>query len=221
MDPKLLEILKKSKAVEQKTNSVYGKSGGPNTHGGSKIGSTGGLMEQVSSMDGTQLVSAEEAGVNGTMENSAPPTERVDSSNPQYKDRVKNSKLPPAVAEAMLKNPIPQGSASGVDIFEEDVRELNSDYGKIKVEDEDPNVYSDGDEYDFMTEQRHTPKPRRQSSGGGMTGVSEAQVKKMIAEEISKVLPKVVEKYFDNKVIKENTRLMKVLLKESRNKKIT
>jgi hypothetical protein len=51
------------------------------------------------------------------------------------------------------------------------------------------------------------------------TGISQAQIKKMIAEEIARVLPKVVEKYFDNKVIKENTRLMKVLLKESRSRK--
>jgi hypothetical protein len=229
MDPKLLAILKKSKAVEAKTNAVYGKSGGPNTHGGSKIRSAGGLMDQIGSIDGTQLVTAEEAGVSGggnmMMENTTPATKRLDAGNPMYEERVKNSGLPSAVVEAMLKNPIPQASFGGgsVNVTEDDIRELNPNYGKIMVEEEDPQVYSDGDEYDFMTEQRHTPRPRRQvqtpTSGGVATGISQAQIKKMIAEEIARVLPKVVEKYFDNKVIKENTRLMKVLLKESRSRK--
>lgn len=231
MDPKLLEILKRSKAVEAKTNAVYGESGGPNTHGGSKIRSAGGLMDQIGSIDGTQLVTAEEAGVsnsgNAVMESSVPAAQRVDATDPRYEDRVKNSGLPSAVAEAMLKNPIPQGSIHGgsVDITEDDIRELNP--GRINTIDEDPNVYSDDDEYDFMTEQRHTPtkkqprtrQPQVNPKQMGIGGVSEKQVKKMIAEEIARVLPKVVEKYFDNKVIKENTRLMKVLLKESRSRK--
>jgi hypothetical protein len=234
MDPKLLAILKKSKAVEAKTNAVYGESGGPNTHGGSKIRSAGGLMDQIGGIDGTALLTAEEAGVssggggNMMMETSAPATKRLDSTNPMYEERVKNSGLPSAVAEAMLKTPIPQPSfgGAGVNVTEDDIRELNPNYGKVMVEDEDPYYYSDEDEHD-LTEQRHVPtrrepKTRRTQVNPkqvGGSGISEKQLKRMIAEEIARVLPNVVEKYFDNKIIKENTRLMKVLLKESRGRK--
>jgi len=226
MDPKLLAILKKSKAVEAKTNAVYGESGGPGTHGGSKInrGSNGGIYDQIASIDGTALITAEEAGVSGghqqLVETPTAVAQPVSSANPHYEDRVKNSGLPPAVAEAMLKTPIPQGSMSGVgDVTEDDIRELNPNYGKVQTEDYE--VYSDDDEYDFMTEQRHQPKPRRRvvreqqvpSKQIGGNGISEKQIKRMIAEEIAKVLPKVVENYFDKKVIKENMKLMKYVIK--------
>lgn len=223
MDPKLLAILKKSKAVEAKTNAVYGSSGGPNTHGKP---STGGLMEQMSGMDGTALLTAEEAGMGGGG-STATATPRADVTNPQYEEKVKNSGLPAAVAEAMLKNPIPQGGGVS-DVTADDIRELNPNYGKTQVE-EDYGTYSDEDEHDFMTEQtRHTPKPRtrprvretqvpNKQVGGG--GISEKQIKRMIAEEIAKVLPRVVENYFDKKVIKENMKLMKYVIKSQQTTK--
>jgi hypothetical protein len=222
MDPKLLAILKKSKAVEAKTNAVYGNSGGPNTHGGSKT-SAGGLMNQIGGIDGTALLTAEEAGMNGGGQTVS--ASRVDATNPHYEERVKNSGLPAAVAEAMLKNPIPQ--AGGVsDVTADDIRELNPNYGKTQVE-EDYGVYSDEDEHVFMTEQsRHQPKPRPRTRERqvptkqvGGSGISEKQIKRMIAEEIAKVLPRVVENYFDKKVIKENMKLMKYVIKSQQSTK--
>ena len=49
MDPKLLAILKKSKAIEQATNQIYGGVGGP-SGGGKKSTTSGGVYDQ---LDGT------------------------------------------------------------------------------------------------------------------------------------------------------------------------
>lgn len=208
MDPKLLEILKKSKRVQNATDAKYGETGAPT--GGSKKASSA-LYEE---LDGTGLLTAEQAGVQGGM-TSSPMADRVSVDNENYSTMVKNSKLPPAVAQAMLKNPIPQPDVVGA-VSADDIRELNPNHGQPVVEE-----YSDEDEHDYMTEQRHVNRPQqtkqprvkaKQVSGG----ISEAKVKKMIANEIAKVLPKVIENYFDKKVIQENTKLMKYVIKNSR-----
>jgi hypothetical protein len=201
MDPRLLEVLKKAKQVDKAAEKF--------DSGTTKKSNTSGLMEQ---MDGHQLISAEQMSSMGgnVMSNTAPAVSRADVNSPDYENKVKNSKLPPAVAKAMLKTPIPQPDAVSTNISEDDIREINPNYGKNVMEE-----YSDNDEHDFMTEQRHTPKSRvvEQPNRGG--GISEAQVRKMIAEEISRALPKILESYFDKKIIKENMKIMKYVIKNS------
>jgi ribosomal protein L22 len=218
MDPKLLAILKKSKQVENATNQKYGKSGGPKTHGGNG----GGLFEQI---DGGSLISAEEAMHRGAGNLSEATTAKAVSGtyaagSEEYTQAVDNSNLPPAIREAMKKNPIPQADTSSVlsNVTQSDIDEIRG----VQVEETIP--YSEGDEVDFVTETRHTPKrrvnetvqPRMTQSTGG---VSESQIKKMIAEEIARVLPNVIENYFDKKVIKENMKLMKYVIKSQYNKR--
>ena len=41
--------------------------------------------------------------------------------------------------------------------------------------------------------------------------VENSQIRKMIAEEIAKALPSIVEKYFDKKMIQENIEVLKAL----------
>ena len=41
-------------------------------------------------------------------------------------------------------------------------------------------------------------------------------MRKMIAEEIAKVLPSIVEKYFDKKLIQENVKILKSLKVKAR-----
>lgn len=207
MDPKLLAILKKSKAVEQATNQIYGGTGS----GGEKRKPTngGGLYDQ---LDGTGLLTAEQAGMGTTVS----AVERADVTSDNYTTLVTNSKLPAAIAQAMIKNPIPQPNmVSSVD--EDTIRELNPNYGKKEVYEE----YSEEDEHDYLTEQRHETKPVRQQSVVRQTsGISEGQIRKLIAKEIARVLPKVVENYFDRELVKENTRVMKYMIKTQGRKTI-
>lgn len=124
-------------------------------------------------------------------------TVNVDS--PEYKNRVLESKLPPEIQKVMLENPIQQPEVTdGFGVSEEAIKQLNPNYGKNVNTNTQPTI---------IREEVNT------------TNINEGQIRKIIAEELTKVLPSIVEKYFDNKVIKENTRLMKVLLKESRERK--
>ena len=82
--------------------------------------------------------------------------------------------------------------------------------------------YSDGDEHDFMKETRHRSTPTNTVNHqitDNVSNLSESQIRKMIGEELAKVLPRIVENYFDKKVIKENMKVMKYVIKNSQTKK--
>ena len=86
-------------------------------------------------------------------------------------------------------------------------------------------MYDEGDERDFYQhpiQPQVAPReiPRTQPHVVETTDLGEGEIRKMIAQEISKALPSVLENYFNNKIIKENTRLMKVLLKSTKGKTI-
>ncbi len=56
-----------------------------------------------------------------------------------------------------------------------------------------------------MTEQRHSPRANKQETNISSNG----NIRGMIAEEIAKALPSIIEKYFDKKMIQENINLLK------------
>jgi hypothetical protein len=185
MNEKLLEVLKKAKAVEARTNAQYGKVGGPKNKTNS-----GGLFDDMGGEHGLEL-------------NEYPSMEQPQQN---YEQAVKKSKLPPAIAEAMLKTPINHQQS----IPQEYIDELKS----VNPQEDTP-YYSEEDETnDFKAKQKNN-RTHRQTQNG--VNINEEQIRVMIAQEISKALPKILENYFDKKIIKENTRLLKALLTD-RNK---
>jgi len=116
---------------------------------------------------------------------------KISIDSPQYKEQIKKSKLPPEIQKAMMDNPIPQPSMVN-EFNESDIKDIN------------PN-YDDEMGFDFMTEQRHTPKNLKQDAAT----INPNILRKMIAEEIAKALPSIVEKYFDKKMIQENISLLR------------
>lgn len=201
MNEKMMEILKKAKAVEKYTDNKFGKKGAP-----SKPSNGGGLYEQ---MDGTQLITTEQAVSSGglmdqietSMGGGSTMVDRMDASSPVYESSVKKSKLPDAVKKAMMENPIPQPGL--VDDFSpEMVNEIRGH--KMTQEMIEPEVYSEDDEKDFY---KHPIPPKQTQQRKQVVNENVASVgdiRKMIAEEIYKALPIVIEDYFDKRVLKEN-----------------
>lgn len=218
MDPKLAAILQKAKAVDnavaQKNGEVRIKQPSPSRSmfddipndinylsehelpphvrsGGQRPQSGGGLFDQIGdSMGGGQTT---------------PVADRMNPESPAYRSSVENSKLPEAIRLAMLENPIPQ--PSGVtDVDEDFIRQINPNYGQQpQARMITESVYNEEDESDFYEhpiqpniKQREIPRtqPHVQENVG--------DIRKMIAEEIAKALPSIIEQYFDKRLIKEN-----------------
>lgn len=198
MDPKLLEILKKAKAVDKAAQKF--------DNGAPKKSQSAGLLNEI---DGTKLISAEEAGMmghsGGNMMNSTPSfTVKKDVQSEGYKSAVTNSNLPPAIRKAMLENPIPQPDM-GFDVDEEAIRELRG--GNTIKEDNGP-YYSEEDEIDMYEKpvRRQETQKKRVIREEVSTPVSidEKYLRKLIASELTKALPKIIEHYFDSRLVKEN-----------------
>ena len=190
MDPKLLEILKKAKqidkAAEKFDSSAIKRSTTPGMLGDRSMSSTL-AMEGVSDVS----MGLSDIAVNGVKQNVG--TE-------QYKNAVQNSKLPAAIQKAMLDNPIPQPT-TGFDVDINAIRELRG-------ESVGPS-YTEEDEIDFYEKpvrRSETQKKRviQEESQTGSPKINEAYLRKLIASEISKALPKIIENYFDNRLVKEN-----------------
>jgi len=81
---------------------------------------------------------------------------------------------------------------------EETIKEINPNYGAQDIN-QVPTSFNEG----------ATPKQNNHSVNNG-------QIRKMIAEEIAKVLPSIVEKYFDRKMIQENVNIWKSLRVKSK-----
>jgi len=195
MDPKLLEILKRAKQVDErakKYDSVDQATLKSNVESRSPKVSTPTMTENVMS-------NVQPAKKNNVM---------VDVNSNEYKQKVKESKLPPEIQRAMLENPIPQADPVGAfSMDEEMIKQINPNYKY--------NEYSEEDEIDFMAEQRHVI---RESVNNTQNTFDSNGIRKIIAEEVAKILPTVIDNYMNKSIIKENTRLMKVLLKSSSNK---
>ena len=94
MNPKLLEVLKKAKAVDQRAGQL-GTS--------SKTNVTPSLSDSISQTPNTMVT--EQPMSMPTMElPTNKPKPKVDVNSQAYKDRVKESGLPPEIMKAMLNN---------------------------------------------------------------------------------------------------------------------
>lgn len=186
MDPKLLAILKKAKAIDKAAEKF--------DTGAIKRSQTPGLTNDKNVM--TESYS----------EYSMPVTESVEAGSEVYKERVQNSKLPAAIQKAMLENPIPQlNPMSGVD--EEAIREIRG-ITPVKESARKP-VYSEDDEIDMFANPTKKPEVKKrkmvnENFESASVNVDESYLRKLIASEISKALPKIIENYFESRLVKEN-----------------
>jgi hypothetical protein len=185
MDPKLLAILKKSKAIDKAAEKFdTGKAKRSQTPG---LTSDRNVMGESSFDYGQQM------------------SESVEAGTEMYNERVQNSRLPAAIQKAMLENPIPQlNPMSGID--EEAIRELNGYTVKESVRQP---AYSEDDEIDMFENAVKKPevKKRRmvtENTNQMPVNVDESYLRKLIASEISKALPKIIENYFESRLVKEN-----------------
>ena len=201
MSQQMMEILKKAKQIDKAAQKY--------DNGAPKKSQSSGLLNEI---DGTKLISAEEAGMGhsgGNMMNSTPSFAiKKDIQSEGYKHSVTNSKLPAAIQKAMLENPIPQAS-SGFDMDEETIREIRG-----SVQEDNTPYYSEEDEidmYDKPVRRQETPKKRViREEVSESVNVDEKYLRKLIASELMKALPKVIEHYFDKRLVKENVQFVGV-----------
>ena len=183
MNPKLLEVLKKAKEVDKRakqfdsTNTATFEANVQSRTQNIPQPSNGMVTEQPMSMTSMELPTNK-------------PQPKIDVNSNVYRDRVKESGLPPEIMKAMLDNPIQQPDAPGTfSMNEESIREVNPNYGK----------------------QTRTETQIPSTSNKANVNIDNGDIRKMIAEEIAKALPSIVEKYFDKKMIQENINVLKSL----------
>ena len=186
MDPKLKAILQKAKEIDikaRKYDSVDTSVLESNVN--SRLNNSGGNSGGnglYDQLDSTQSTVSQQ-------ENIGTPNQLMKAGTDKYNQRVKESKLPPEIMKAMLDNPIPQADMPGTfSMDEEAIKEINPNYGKQQLS------------------EIKQPNPQLKSKS-----VDNGSVRKMIAEEIAKALPSIVEKYFDKQLIKENVKILKSL----------
>jgi hypothetical protein len=176
MNPKLLEVLKKAKQVDQRAK---------------QFDSTDTATLEANVQSRTQNIPQSGGGMMTEQPMSVPSSQpKIDVNSDVYRDRVKESGLPPEIMKAMLDNPIQQPDAPGTfSMNEEAIREVNPDYGKQKI----------------------TEAPIPSTTSKTSVTVNNGEIRKMIAEEIAKALPSIVDKYFDKRMIQENIEVLKAL----------
>jgi len=184
MNQKLLEVLKKAKQVDQRAkqfDSTDTATLQANVNSRTPQAPTPGLTESVPSM-------------NSPVDRPAPSKPKVDVNSQVYKQRVKESKLPPEIMQAMLDNPIQQPDSPGTfSMNEEMIKEVNPNYGTQDIN-------------QVPTSFNEEVRPKQSNYS-----VDESLMRKMIAEEIAKALPSIVENYFDKKMIQENIEVLKAI----------
>jgi hypothetical protein len=180
MNPQLLEILKRAKQIDKAAEKFDSSA--------VKKSKTSGLLDSIPS--------------SGMLDESySTPTAssvKKEVGTENYNKAVKNSKLPPAIQKAMLENPIPQPS-DGFDVDEDAIKALR----------EDDFSYSEDDEIDMYKKpvrrvETQSRRPVNENIQQSQVNVDEKYLRKLIASEITKALPKIVEQYFDNRLVKEN-----------------
>ncbi len=129
-------------------------------------------------------------GSESLVEKSRQITPNIVAGSDDYGKKVKESKLPKEIQKLMLENPIQQVDSLGTFSLSEDIiKEINPNYGK------DKRVNRVVEEVEMV-------------KGSAQQGFDAFVIKKMIAEEIAKALPSIVEKYFDKKMIQENIKAL-------------
>jgi hypothetical protein len=185
MDPKLKAILQKAKEIDikaRKYDSVDTSVLESNVNSRLNNSGNSGGDGLYDQLDSTQSTMPQQ-------ENLGTPNQLMKAGTDKYNQRVKESKLPPEIMKAMLDNPIPQPDMPGTfSMDEETIKEINPNYGKQQLS------------------EIKQPNPQLKSKS-----VDNGSVRKMIAEEIAKALPSIVEKYFDKQLIKENVKILKSL----------
>jgi len=186
MNPKLLEVLKKAKQIDQRAKQYDNtdKAGLEASINSRRTTST--MTENMGGMDmiPQQMMMEQPTQVSR-------PTPKVDVNSETYKQRVKESKLPPEIMKAMLDTPIQQPDSPGTfSMDEEAIKQINPNYGKQNPQ---PTIVEEA-------------KPNSTNYS-----IDESLMRKMIAEEIAKALPSIVENYFDKKMIKENIKVLKAI----------
>jgi len=177
MDPKLLEILKRAKAVDKAAKKY--------DNGAVKPSKTSGFMGEVGA----------EMGLSESY--STKPMIQAGSEN--YDKAVKNSGLPAAIQRAMLENPIPQVS-TGVDVDEEAVRQLREDITPAYNEDDEVDMY----EKPVRRSDVRKKRVMNEEVSSEPINIDEKYLRKLIASELTKALPKIIENYFESRLVKEN-----------------
>ena len=181
MNPRLLEVLKKAKAVDQRAEQI-----GTNVSTKTTPSLSDSMSQKTNNMMSEQPTPTMELPTNR-------PQPKVNVNSSVYKDRVMESGLPPEIMKAMLDNPIEQPDALGTfSMNEEAIKEVNPSYGK-------------------PVSNTITKAPIPPTSNKASLNVNNGEIRKMIAEEIAKALPSIVEKYFDKKMIRENIEVLKAL----------
>ena len=184
MNQKLLEVLKKAKQVDQRAkqfDSTDTATLQASVNSRTPQTPTPGLTESVPSM-------------NIPVDRPTPSKPKVDVNSEAYRQRVKESKLPPEVIQAMLDNPIQQPDSPGTfSMNEEMIKEVNPNYGTQNIN-------------QVPTSFNEEVRPKQSNYS-----VDESLMRKMIAEEIAKALPSIVENYFDKKMIQENIEVLKAI----------
>ena len=184
MNQKLLEVLKKAKQVDQRAkqfDSTDTATLQASVNSRTPQQPTPSLSESVPSMD-------------LPVERPMPSKPKVDVNSQAYKQRVKESKLPPEIMQAMLDNPIQQPDSPGTfSMSEEMIKEVNPNYGTQEIN-------------QVPTSFNEEVRPKQNNYS-----IDESLMRKMIAEEIAKALPSIVEKYFDKKMIQENIEVLKAI----------
>lgn len=184
MNQKLLEVLKKAKQVDQRAkqfDSTNTATSQTSVNSRTPQTPTPGLTESVPSM-------------NFPVDRPVSSKPKVDVNSQAYKQRVKESNLPPEIMQAMLENPIQQPDSPGTfSMNEEMIKEVNPNYGTQNIN-------------QVPTSFNEEVRPKQSNYS-----VDESLMRKMIAEEIAKALPSIVENYFDKKMIQENIEVLKAI----------
>jgi len=193
MDPKLKAILQKAKEIDikaRKYDSVDSSVLENSVNGRLNNSDNGNTLHD-------QMSTTQSAVMSETTTQVKP---NINPNSENYNQRVKESKLPPEIMQAMLENPIPQPDMPGTfSMDEQSIREINPNYGKKNINEVVPK----------------SPSPQKSS----VTSKPNSNVmRKMIAEEIARVLPSIVEKYFDKKLIQENVKVLQSLKIKPRKK---
>jgi hypothetical protein len=193
MDPKLLEILKKAKAVDNRAKQ-FDKTDTSVLQSNVEVRRpTPSITENMGGMTQQQMAMAQQT-------QPVKPTPTIDVNSETYKQRVKESKLPPEIQKLMLENPIPQPDTPGTfSMDEEMIKQINPDYGRQMVNE--------------VSVSNHEIPTNQTQAKTTQKSVNTQVIRKMIAEEIAKALPSIVEQYFDKKMIQENVKVLSALTK--------
>ena len=200
MDPKLAQILKRAKQVGERADEL-GK------HSSElREGSVGRALSESISMSDT-LIPMEQAVASGYNIPTQPVSQvkqTIDIESPEYVQSVSNSRLPDSIKKAMLSNPIPQPDiksmmgGSSFDVTDDLIREVR---GTSKP------TYTPPVKTEEPKRSRMTEAYKKTSESQSTQSINDVQLRNMINEELSRMLPSIIEDYFDKRLISEQVQV--------------